>query len=236
VTYTGTTAKNRALAKIGKSAEANHCLMEVREIFGIGQKYGSAIAAWNGAQHKHTSRPPSGAVVPVFFDTSSRYEHVAIALGDGRVATINGSKWSLYSSIDAMCRAWGVKYLGYSEDLNGVRVYTPPPPKPKYTSCTALQKAVRATTDNVWGDDSSKRLNAVRAASNWKGKKFPYGVRYTQGVVGTKVDGVWGGNSNAAHDATVRAIQRAVGVKATGVYNATTDNAVKKYLSTAHKV
>jgi hypothetical protein len=233
--YTGSAAKARALAKVGKSAQANHCLQEVRGVFGIGAKYPSAVSAWNHAAHRHVgARPPAGAVVPVFFNTSNPYEHVAIAIGDGRVVTINGSRWSIYSSIEAMASAWRVSYLGYSEDLNGVRLYTPPKVI-IHSSCTALQGAVRASKDNVWGPDSAKRLNAVRAASAWKGGKFPYGKAYTQGVVGVKKDGIWGSASAAGHDKTVRAIQKAVGAKVDGIYGPATDAAVSKYLAKAKK-
>lgn len=234
---TGTRLKSAILAKVGTAAVANHCLQEVRQVAGIPAKYGSAISAWNNASHRHAGvRPPVGAVVPVFFNTTNPYEHVAWAVGDGRVVTINGSRWSIYSSIAAMCRVWHCTYIGYTEDLNGVRLYTPPPPPPKYTSCTALQGAINASKDNIWGPDSNKRLNAVRAASAWKHVVFPYGVAYTQGVIGTNKDGSWGDADRLAHDNAVKRIQKAVGVKVTGRYDLALDTAVKKYLSTAKKV
>jgi len=233
----GSTLKKKLLLKVGTYAQPSMCLKESRLVAGIPAKYPSAISAWNNAARRNPgAKPPAGAVVPVFFNTPSPYEHVAWALGDGRVVTINGSRWSVYSSIEAMCKAWKCTYIGYTEDLNGVRVYTPPPPKPKYTSCTGLQGALRASKDNVWGPDSTKRLNAVRSASKWKGEKFPFGVKYTQGVCGVDKDGSWKTLSRAGHDATVKAIQKALGRKQTGVYDAELDNAVKKYLSTAHKV
>lgn len=75
---------------------------------------------------------------------------------------------------------------------------------------TDLQRAVRTAADNLWGNNTDKHFNAVREASEWGGRNFPYGVQFTQQVVGTKPDGKWGPNSNAAHDATVRAIQSAL--------------------------
>lgn len=234
---TGPTLKKAILLKVGKSCQPSMCLKETRLIAGIASKYPSAISAWNNAQFRHPGvKPPAGAVVPVFFATPSPYDHVAWALGDGRVVTINGSRWSIYSSIDSMCKIWRISYIGYTDDLNGVRVYTPPKPKPKYTSCTGLQGALRAAKDNKWGPDCTKRLNAVRSASKWKGGKFPYGVKYTQGVCGVDKDGSWKTLSKAGHDQTVRAIQKALGLKQTGVYDEALDKAVKKYLSTAQKV
>lgn len=93
-----------------------------------------------------------------------------------------------------------------------------------------LQAAVGAEQDNVNGPDTRQRIAAVRAASAFGGRGFPYGVAYTQRVVGTKDDDDWGRNSNAAHDAAVRAIQRAVGVHDDGVWGARTEAAVNAAL------
>lgn len=95
-----------------------------------------------------------------------------------------------------------------------------------YRDVTGVQRAVRATADNVWGPDTDKRVDAVREASAYGGREHPYGVAFTQGVVGATADGVWGAKSNAAHDATVKAIQAAVGVTADGVWGAKTQAAV----------
>lgn len=89
----------------------------------------------------------------------------------------------------------------------------------------AVQAAVGATQDGIIGADTTKRVNAVRNSSRWGGVRFPFGVRYTQHVVGTPVDGIWGRNSRAAHDATVRAIQRALGVTADGIWGTRTEAA-----------
>lgn len=80
----------------------------------------------------------------------------------------------------------------------------------KRLNVKALQRAVRATDDNQWGSDTNKRLYAVREASDWSGTDFPYGVKFTQEVVGSKADGEWGPRSRAAHDDTVIAIQTAL--------------------------
>lgn len=99
-----------------------------------------------------------------------------------------------------------------------------------------LQAAVRAEQDNVNGPDTRQRVAAVRAASAYGGRGFPYGAAYTQRVVGAVPDDAWGKNSNAAHDATVRAIQRAVGVAADGVWGAKTEAAVNAALDSVRIV
>jgi len=77
-------------------------------------------------------------------------------------------------------------------------------------NCKALQAAVRARVDNDWGPQTDKHCSAVRAASNWAGNEFPYGVEFAQMVVGVKQDGSWGPISRAAHDDTVVAMQTAL--------------------------
>ena len=89
----------------------------------------------------------------------------------------------------------------------------------------ALQAAVRASQDMVWGPDTDRRLQLVRAASKLGGVTFPQGVAETQRVVGTPDDDDWGDASRAAHDATVEAIQVALGVKKDHVWGPKTDAA-----------
>lgn len=100
-----------------------------------------------------------------------------------------------------------------------------PAPAPRKPYIKALQRAVRADDDNVWGSDTDRRFTAVREASRYGGSDFPYGVAYTQRVVGTPDDGDWGPRSAAAHDRTVAAIQRALGVSDDGVWGPKTESA-----------
>lgn len=91
----------------------------------------------------------------------------------------------------------------------------------------AVQKAVRAVQDGIVGPDTRKRVEAVRRASKWGGKRFPYGVRYTQSVVGANPDGVWGVKSMVAHDVTTANVQRAVGAVADCIWGNDTERKVK---------
>ncbi len=91
-----------------------------------------------------------------------------------------------------------------------------------------LQAAVKFASkhrDNLWGDDTEKRVGAVRAASRYHGVKFPHGVKLAQRSVGTKVDGSWGANSRAAHDKAVVKIQTVLGVARDGIWGPATDRA-----------
>ena len=82
------------------------------------------------------------------------------------------------------------------------------PKASKRPDCTGLQRAVRTKQDNVWGVATDRHLYALRAASVWGGSKFPYGVAFTQRVVGTNTDGKWGVLSGKAHTHTVENVQK----------------------------
>lgn len=101
------------------------------------------------------------------------------------------------------------------------------------TDITALQRAVGADPDNILGPDTRQRILAVAAASTWGGGEFPFGVEYTQRVVGADLDGIWGENSEAAHDAVVGRIQAAVGAYQDEIYGAATNAAVSIALAGA---
>lgn len=99
----------------------------------------------------------------------------------------------------------------------------------------ALQRAVRANPDNVAGPNTRSRCYALAAASNWGGNTFPFGVAFTQSVVGTKEDGFWGPASEEAHDATVEAVQSAVGAEIDGIYGPDTNTRVNSALDRAEQ-
>lgn len=93
------------------------------------------------------------------------------------------------------------------------------------TVTEALQRAVHAIVDQVWGKDTDEHVEAVRAASNLKGVTFPSGIEFAQRAVGAAVTGEWGTDSRGAHDRTTAAIQRAFGVNASGIWDLATDGA-----------
>lgn len=117
------------------------CLMFVRLMLGIAMKYGSAIAAWNGAQFKHTTgTPPKG--VPVFWNIG-QHGHVALSDGGGYCYSTDILRRGKVDRVPIakIASRWGARYLGWTEDLNGVRVYTPPS-KPATAKPSAKQNPV----------------------------------------------------------------------------------------------
>lgn len=76
-------------------------------------------------------------------------------------------------------------------------------------NCTALERALRVAVSNMWTNVLDKHANAVIRASH-PHPVFPSGVKFTQMVVGTVEDGIWGPNSKAALKVTVTAVQNSL--------------------------
>ncbi|HWW95516.1 MAG TPA: transglycosylase SLT domain-containing protein [Vicinamibacteria bacterium] len=114
-----------ALAEVGKSEDHNLCLVFVRTMFDVGPMYPTAASAWIGAQYKHVgdTNPPSG--VPVWWSGgSSGAGHVALSIGNGKIVSsdIAGGRVGLVP-LAKIHDAWGLNYLGWSEDIDGKRVW-----------------------------------------------------------------------------------------------------------------
>ena len=110
------------------------CLKYVRDTFGAPAIYGNATAAWNNCQFKHEDRNfPIGCYVPIWFSVKNVPEgHVALLCPDGSVYS-SSSPYSNtpvhHPSLDALIsyysKANPLTYLGWSEDINKLRVVQP---------------------------------------------------------------------------------------------------------------
>lgn len=123
------------------------CLRFCRTMYGIPMVYGSAIQAWSNAKFKHTGGvPPRGSFI---FWRIGQYGHIAISDGNGYCIStdINGAGTVGRVTISTIKSRWGAIYLGWTEDVNGVRLaeFTPkpsdakPPAKPYVVSLSAAQ-------------------------------------------------------------------------------------------------
>ena len=102
------------------------CLQFVRTCFGVGSRYGSASIGWRNTKYRHTSVPPPG--VPVWWTGGSRgFGHIAISVGGGYVRSTDfpGAGGVGKVAIRTLTRRWRQTYRGWSEDINGVRVWRP---------------------------------------------------------------------------------------------------------------
>jgi hypothetical protein len=137
---TGHDAGAAARAWIGRDAYHLMCKAFVRgEVFNVvPSTSGTAIECWREAQHKHVTQDPESipAFVPVFMDTSAAAEHVLVTVGRDTaghrlaVTTDGGPGHTIaLVRLATLAASWG-PILGWSEDFDGQRVWTPPAPLP----------------------------------------------------------------------------------------------------------
>jgi hypothetical protein len=111
-----------------------YCLMFARICFGVAPRYGDATDAWhatNPAERHASSVPPAG--VPVWWlGGRSGHGHVAVSAGAGNVLSTDIRRPGRVDvvPIPEIHAKWGLAYVGWTETINGVRVYTPPAPLP----------------------------------------------------------------------------------------------------------
>lgn len=106
-----------------RSSWHNDCLLFVRSAFAVGSLYSSAERGFYGTRYRHTTTPPAG--VPVWW-TNGAYGHVAMSAGGGYVWSndiLRDGKIDKVK-ISYITARWGQHYRGWSEDINGVRVYS----------------------------------------------------------------------------------------------------------------
>jgi hypothetical protein len=126
----------REQSQHGPKSGVGICLVMVRTCYGIaaigdvdGDGDADAFDAWVRAKFKHPETNPARipAGVPVFWQGgSANHGHGAIATG------FNGNCWSTDIKrkgffdrvpIKRIHDDWGLRLLGWAEDLNGVRVH-----------------------------------------------------------------------------------------------------------------
>lgn len=120
------------------TSEVGYCLREVRELLNAPAAADDAIGAWEAARYKHPTSDLASipAAAPIFWSGgSSGHGHIAVAaryrLRD-RLLRRPRKCWSTdirrpgyfdLVPIDEIHDRWGLTFLGWTEDLNGVRVY-----------------------------------------------------------------------------------------------------------------
>jgi hypothetical protein len=117
----------RATRYVGARRHFPHlCLAFVRTSFELPIRHHSAMGAWSAAKHKHRydRHPPAG--VPLFWSGGRhRFGHVAMSLGHGMIISTDRPYTGRISRtrLSTIERAWHLHYLGWTEDLEGVRIY-----------------------------------------------------------------------------------------------------------------
>lgn len=144
---------------------AGWCKRETRSAYGVpSDGSNDATEAWSRTTRRHSTAtvPPRGSVV---WWTGGRngHGHVAISLGDGRIRTTDlpsSGRWGTARLSDPE-RLWGLRYMGWSEDIDGVRVFVPPKPPAKPSRIANLRERLQ----DVARTAPTKRRRAAAAAA-----------------------------------------------------------------------
>lgn len=147
------------------------CLQFVRMAFGLSAVFPDAGTAWDQAKKKHKTTDPLKVPrgVPVFWELPTAADHVALSLGDGKCISndvVTKGRINVVT-IDSITRNWNGKLLGWTEDLNGQTVYTPPARRtPNITKAlNARTNAQRIEALNDVSENGSKM--AAKHAQAW---------------------------------------------------------------------
>lgn len=102
------------------------CMVFVRTALRVGPRYGTPRVAWTNAHYRHHS--PLGDIpagVPVYTAGHTAPGHIVLSLGNGKVRTTDWPRPGRVGTVKLrkLLRSWGHTYLGWSEDLNGTRVW-----------------------------------------------------------------------------------------------------------------
>lgn len=104
------------------------CLKFVRSSFDAPGMGGTALGAWGRAAHKHAGDLNPPRAVPFFFDDGhgGGQGHVVLALGDGTCFSSDARRVGMIDRVTlaSIHSNWGMRMLGWTEDINGVIVHT----------------------------------------------------------------------------------------------------------------
>jgi hypothetical protein len=170
------------------------CLMFTRMCFNVGPLYPTAESGYFHTRYRHpTGTPPPG--VPVWW-TDGRQGHVALSAGGGYVWTNDYKRKGKIDKVPIaqITRAWGKRYRGWSEDINGVRVYkapVKPPVAPRRT--VDLSNVRRASVGDVHRRQGSGMFEAD--------VKLVEAALKSEGLLDSRwsSDGYWGSTTSTAY-------------------------------------
>lgn len=155
----------------------NTCQLVTRGWFGapsVGDFDGDGAAdaedGWKSepASARHGDRnPPEG--VPVSYVGGSRDNgHRAISLGNGKIRSTDAGGSGVTATVDLAWpeRTWGLKYVGWSETIDGIKIPLPPPAGPPTRGPAvdeALKRLARAERRAKEGTSTDTRLDRAIA-------------------------------------------------------------------------
>lgn len=147
------------------------CLNYARRVYNVGPKYPTAWNAWKNASKRHTaSSHPKNVSVPIWFSFYRRgvnFGHVVVYVpkkGYYSSPYKRGTSFAVLPSIKEVERIYSAKYVGWSEDINGVSVVKKvASPKPTRKSNETIAREVIA---GKWGNGPARALKLKKAGYN----------------------------------------------------------------------
>lgn len=154
-------AAARSQSENGPRFDTGLCLQRVRLCYGVAAKYPDAATAWKYAVHKHTRGTPARGTLVFWTGGSAGHGHIAIATGDGYCWSTDIERPGYFDKvpIDRIAQKWGMQYVGFAEDVNGVRVIR----LPRDTHWARVRKALIAALTSPDAQAISTKRRVVRA-------------------------------------------------------------------------
>jgi hypothetical protein len=143
------------------------CLQNVRLGYGIGSGAKNAISAWNATQQHRDKSFPGGVAVPLFYTYKSD-GHINVLLPDGRIWN-DGTIFkdlSTYLSLRPQ-----VKYLGWGESINGVRVVEHVADAPKVSTGTGSFRVKPGHSFRVYKPGTTTAVGRIDHSWGWYQKR-----------------------------------------------------------------
>lgn len=161
------------LKTVGKSG---YCLVYARSVFGVGSKWATAALAWANASYKHTGNPPNDASVPVWFKYG-KDGHVAVSVPGKGVYSTTAQGVKVFKTVAECASYVKATYLGWSEDINGVRVVqpvaTPSQPVSKLPPVGSSIQLIAPQTRTTWRVGTANAVGSIKVTDN----SFKYVIR-----------------------------------------------------------
>jgi len=132
-----------------------------------------AMDGWESEpkKYKHTDRNPPAGVPVAYSGGTHGYGHRAISLGNGKIRSTDagGSGHVATVDLDWPEKNWGLKYVGWSETMDGVLIPEAPKPsaKPKSKASSLVSQArdlLQHAKSNAKKNHKPKRKAKIKIA------------------------------------------------------------------------
>lgn len=157
MTRTGQDAIDYARGTLGITMPEGYCLAWTRENFAVPALYGSALDAGLATNVPHPGDRNPPAAVPVWFRTSSVYDHVCFFVSPTEVISTYATTVRRFNGIADVERQFYGTFVGWAEDINEVRVWAPETPPGDLTGETTMLVIRGFDTPQVYVTDGITR-------------------------------------------------------------------------------